>query len=199
MTRALIVYESMFGNGKAVASAVADGVRTIMPADEVEVGLAPTAVPDDVSLLVVGGPTHAFGLSRPDTRSQAAGRASGQIVSRGRGLREWLPTLRVHPGRLAAVAYGTHVRRPWLIARLRTVERAIERRFRRLGVRDVLPHESFFVEGMTGPLVPAELERARRWGERLGRMATPASGLAAGERHHAAGPERPRGSPPQRS
>ena len=199
MTRALIVYESMFGNGQAVASAVAAGLESLTPVEVVEVGLAPTTVPEDVTLLVVGGPTHAFGLSRPDTRSQAAGRASGRIVSRGRGLREWLPELRVHRGRLMAVAYGTHVRRPWLIARLRTVERAIERRFRRLGVRDVLPHESFFVEGMTGPLVPAELERARRWGERLWRMAAPASGLAAGELHRAAGPERPRGSPPQRS
>jgi hypothetical protein len=165
--RALVVYESMFGNGEAVATAIAEGLESMLPVTLLEVGRAPSFVGEDVALLVVGGPTHAFGLSRPRTRADAASRAPSGLVSRGRGLREWLPELSVITERLAAAAYGTHVHAPWAIARLRTVEWTIERRFRAVGVRSMLPRESFFVVGMMGPLLPGELERARRWGERL--------------------------------
>jgi menaquinone-dependent protoporphyrinogen IX oxidase len=39
--RALIIYESMFGNTQQVADAVGEGLARILPADIVEVGQAP--------------------------------------------------------------------------------------------------------------------------------------------------------------
>jgi flavorubredoxin len=81
MTRALVVFESMFGNTEAIAHAVADGLRSTMDVDVVEVGAAPASPADDVDLLVVGGPTHAFGLTRPSTRQDAA-RQAGHAVGR---------------------------------------------------------------------------------------------------------------------
>ncbi|HSL25245.1 MAG TPA: flavodoxin domain-containing protein [Acidimicrobiia bacterium] len=69
---ALVVFESMFGNTEAIAKAVADGLTARMAVDIVEVGVAPAVLSDDVELLVVGGPTHAFGMSRPGTRQKAA-------------------------------------------------------------------------------------------------------------------------------
>ena len=74
---ALVVYESYFGNTRTIAHAVAEGLRLE--------GVAPTvqevsaAVPTDVTgyhLLVVGGPTHAFGLSRESTRADAERRGA---------------------------------------------------------------------------------------------------------------------------
>lgn len=60
--RALVVYESMFGNTEEVARAIGEGIAASMHADVVEVGAAPDTVPADVILLVVGGPTHAFSM-----------------------------------------------------------------------------------------------------------------------------------------
>ena len=79
--RALVVYESMFGNTQAIADAVADGLAARVRVDAVEVGAAPTVVGDDVVLLVVGGPTHAFGMSRQATRQDAGRQAERGLVS----------------------------------------------------------------------------------------------------------------------
>jgi flavodoxin len=68
MMRALVVYESMFGNTQAIANAIVQGLSGRMRVEALEVGVAPATIDDDVALLVVGGPTHAFGLSRPQTR-----------------------------------------------------------------------------------------------------------------------------------
>lgn len=54
-TRALVVYESMFGNTKAVASAVARGLATRMTVDIHEVGAAPDEVDDGELDRAVGG------------------------------------------------------------------------------------------------------------------------------------------------
>jgi hypothetical protein len=61
---ALVVYESMFGDTEQVAHAIAEGVGTRAVVRVVAIGDAPTPVPDTVDLVVVGGPTHAFGMSR---------------------------------------------------------------------------------------------------------------------------------------
>jgi hypothetical protein len=112
MTRALVVYESLLGNTQAVALAIAEGLGETRPVTVREVGEAPDTIPDDVALLVVGGPTHAFGLSRPETRADAAAQTSEPVVSSGRGLREWLEALST-PGRVTpAVTFDTRVERP---------------------------------------------------------------------------------------
>lgn len=81
--RALVVFESMFGNTQVIARSVADGLAPRMRVDLVEVGAAPTALDGDVDLLVVGGPTHAFGMSRAGTRQSAAQQSQRGLVSGG--------------------------------------------------------------------------------------------------------------------
>lgn len=161
--RALVVFESMFGNTQEVAEAIADGLSGRMQVELVEVGAAPADVGDEVALLVVGGPTHAFGMSRPGTRQDAARQASDGLVSRGIGLREWLARLQRRTG-VAAAAFDTRVSRPRLPG---SAARAAEKRLRQLGFRVVAPAASFYVEGTLGPLLEGEWERARRWGEQV--------------------------------
>jgi hypothetical protein len=103
MTRGLVVFESMFGNTQVIANSVADGLAPRMQVDLMEVGVAPTALDGDVDLLVVGGPTHAFGMSRPGTRQSAAQQSQRGLVSARTGLREWLGRL---PGTSRHVAGG---------------------------------------------------------------------------------------------
>jgi hypothetical protein len=73
--RALVVFESAFGNTEKIARAINEGLTSVVPTRAVEVGGAALELEGDVDLLVVGGPTHAFGMSRPGTRQQAAKQA----------------------------------------------------------------------------------------------------------------------------
>lgn len=164
--RALVVYESMFGNTRDIASAVASGLQETMPTDIVEVSGAPTALDEDISLVVVGSPTHAFSLPRPTTREDAATRTGRELVSTGSGLREWLSALGRAPSPVGAAAFDTKADRPMLPG---SAARAAHKRLRRLRYRTVAAPESFFVTDMTGPLVDGELDRAHTWGREVGR------------------------------
>ena len=165
MRRALVVFESMFGNTRDIADAVAEGLSSSLPTASLEVGTAPSLLPDDVDLLLVGGPTHAFGLSRPGTRADAIRQAGEHVVSGGIGLREWLASLARTSGNVAVAAFDTRIAKPRVPG---SAARAAEKRLRRLGFRVVAPSESFYVTGTAGPLDEGETERARAWGEELG-------------------------------
>jgi hypothetical protein len=149
--RALVVFESMFGNTQVIAEAIADGLSGRMQVDLVEVGAAPAEVGDEVA------------LSRPGTRQDAAKQASDGLVSTRIGLREWLARPQRRTG-VAAAAFDTRVSRPRLPG---SAARAAEKRLRQLGFRVVAPAASFYVEGTLGPLLEGEPERARRWGEQV--------------------------------
>ena len=96
--KALIVYESMYGNTHAVADAVAEGIGPEADVDVRPVHAVGT-VPADLDLLVVGGPTHMHGLSPVTSRGMAASAAeedAGTLApgaTEQPGLREWLRDL----------------------------------------------------------------------------------------------------------
>src|SRR5262249_22705056 len=147
-----------------VAMAVAAGIRTHCPVGLVEVGEA-TEDLGGIDLLVVGAPTHALGLSRPDTRETATKQAPHGVVSGRRGVREWLEALdRSHNG-LVVATFDTRLGKPrWLTG---SAAKAAAKRLTRLGYRLVAAPESFIVHGTTGPLGDNELVRAHGWGEQL--------------------------------
>ena len=184
--KALVVYESMFGNTERVAAAVARGLRREgVDADLVEVGSAPTALPGDLDLLVVGAPTHAFSLSRRSTRADAV--RQGAPAERAKlGLREWLGSVRFDPARSPVVAaFDTR------IAKVRWLPKAAGPTAVRLahkhGLAVVDRPVAFVVADLQGPLVDGEVERAVAWGRQLGaecvdRVAASQSPVGA-ERH----------------
>ncbi|ANH39595.1 hypothetical protein I601_3188 [Nocardioides dokdonensis FR1436] len=62
--RAVVIYESMFGDNQQAARAIAAGLNEAgVAAEAIEVGTAPTAIGSDVDLLVVGSPDHAWGVT----------------------------------------------------------------------------------------------------------------------------------------
>lgn len=170
--RALLVFESMFGNTQAIAEAIADSLASSMSVAIVEVGAAPMVISDDVALLVVGGPTHAFGMSRPGSRRDAARMAERPLVSTGIGIREWLEAVAGDTTCTVVATFDTTAARPRLLRLIGTAARSSEKRLRRHGFRIVAPAERFYVDGTLGPLVDGEQERARRWGEQLGATLT---------------------------
>jgi hypothetical protein len=128
--RARVVFESMFGNTQVIAQAVADGLAESMNVDVEEVGSAATEIAGDVELLVVGGPTHAFGLSRERTRESAAEQAVGGVVSPGEGLREWLSAVTGGSRAIAAAAFDTRIDKPRMPG---SAAHGAEKRLRRMG------------------------------------------------------------------
>lgn len=92
ITRALVVYESMYGNTARIASAICAGLRQSIPTEMVPAYRAPTVIPGDVRLLVVGGPTHAFSMSRASTRQEARNQHT-VVMPTETGIREWLDML----------------------------------------------------------------------------------------------------------
>jgi hypothetical protein len=113
----VVVYESIYGNTRAVAEAVADGLGG---ADVMPVHAAADAALD-ADLLVVGGPTHMHGLTTTRSRRMAADAVhedGGAHVEPGAteepGLRAWLRDLPHRDGADAA-AFDTRLdKSPWL-------------------------------------------------------------------------------------
>jgi hypothetical protein len=169
--RALVVVESMFGNTQTVARAIADGLGTRLDVHLVGVGRAPAAIPPDLDLLVVGGPTHAFGMSRPSTRQAAAQQGGTTVTPVEAGLREWLDHLAGPTGPLVAATFDTRIRKHGIPG---SAARGAAKRLDRLGIPLLAPPTSFWVTDTPGPLVEGEVARARHWGEDLAiRLATP--------------------------
>lgn len=159
-----IIVESLWGNTRAVAEAVAEGLREVDPDARVTVGGTDDtpAAPEDVDLLLLGGPTHAFGMSREGTRTDAERRGSGEAPSHG--VREWIAAAPPHAG-VRVVTFDTRVKGfPGSAAG--SAAKALRKRG-----WDAEGGESFFVGGYEGPLGEGELDRARAWGTSLARRA----------------------------
>ncbi|WP_404385385.1 flavodoxin-like domain-containing protein [Knoellia locipacati] len=163
MTHAWVVYESMFGNTREIAQAVGEGLRENAQVEVHEVSTA-TPVPADLDLLVVGGPTHAFGMSRASTREDAATKAHRPVESPTMGLREWLGELGSDRAGTAYATFDTKVNHPRLPG---SAAKKAAKRLRKLGASQSADPTSFWVEGTEGPLVDGELDRARTWGRSL--------------------------------
>jgi hypothetical protein len=122
-------------------------------------------------LIVAGGPTHAFSMSRTNTRADAINRGA-QEGGRDFGLREWM----------AALPSGQHA------AKLATFDTKIEsmrhipgsaakgaaKAARKLGYEAATTAESFYVRDVDGPLVVGEVDRARAWAQQLATSVTTA-------------------------
>ncbi|HEX9259388.1 MAG TPA: flavodoxin domain-containing protein [Acidimicrobiales bacterium] len=168
--KALVVYESMFGNTHLVADRIAAGMRPRMEVEVVSVHDATAERVAAVDLVVVGAPTHAHGLPSSQSRKGAVEMAakpdSGLTLDpghAGEGLRDWFHDL--HPGRgLLAAAFDTRIDvSPLLSGR---ASKAIARRLEQHGFALVTDPESFLVDKQSH-LLEGEADRAERWGASL--------------------------------
>ena len=168
---ALVVYESMYGDTKRVAEAIAAGLSERMTAEAVEVSVAPFAIESDVDLIVVGGPTHIHGMTTGFSRSQAAQQAKTPVVSEGIGIREWLEQLRATAPAVPAAVFDTRLKGSAILTG--SAAGGFATRLRDAGFRLIAPAESFLVAGKGEPghaLLEGELERAQAWGAGLGKV-----------------------------
>lgn len=178
----LIVNESMFGNTREIAEAIAEGITKelsrapgVMATPHIDVTAvadAPTEIPDDVTLLLVGGPTHAFSMTRESTREDAARQgATGETQT---GIREWIE--RVAPrADLPVITFDTRVHVRMLPG---SAAKTASNALRHKGFDKAERGESFWVGGTAGPLSHDEVVRARAWGAALAeRLVLPAPAI----------------------
>jgi hypothetical protein len=165
--RAVVVYESFFGNTESIARAIASGLRLEhILAEAVDVAEVGDLDPLAYDLLVVGGPTHAFALSRPSTRGDAVARGGDDRYS-GLGLREWLAGLPRCTGRHRAATFDTRVSKVRHLPM--SAARSAARLLRDHGFTVVVHPVGFVVQDVEGPLEQREMERAIGWARSLAR------------------------------
>lgn len=159
--RVMVVYESIWGNTEQIAREIAAGIggETV---EVVDAASAPPAIDDDVDLLVVGGPTHAFSMTSASTRESARQQGATRIPASG--IREWIERLS-SPGKAVPVAtFDTRTVAPRLPG---SAAKKAMKKLVALGFRPVAKPETFGVHGYSGPIADGELERAHAWGAGL--------------------------------
>ncbi|MFF0292745.1 flavodoxin family protein [Kitasatospora sp. NPDC004615] len=158
--RAVIVYESMYGNTGQVAQAIAHGIRTTKPDADVRclpVAEAETEAVGDADLLVVGGPTHMRGMSTGLSRTVAAKTGAPEESP---GLRSWFRSLPAEGAGTRAAAFDTRVEGKHSGAAADGIAARLTRHNYDLTAEPV----GFLVEDVGGPLRDGELNRAKEWG-----------------------------------
>ncbi len=159
--KAIVVYESLWGNTAAIARAIAEGIgedAVALPTKE-----ADPATVAGVDLVVAGGPVFAFHLSSERTREQIREHPEPDAPPAdlsGPSIREWLESVPV--GQVAFAAFDTEVRGPFGKGAPTIARELVEK-----GYRPIAKPEGFIVAGKYGPLKEGEVERARRWGASL--------------------------------
>jgi flavorubredoxin len=163
--KAVVVYESLWGNTAAVAHAIAEGIGAETPA--VTTDAASGDVIADADLIVAGAPVLAFSLPTDAIRDNVAKTEADAPTPPDLdhpSMRSWLDSLPEGTGRCAA--FETRI---WWSPRGATGD--IEKRMERAGYRVASKAHKFVVKDKYGPLREGELERAREWGAELARGA----------------------------
>lgn len=170
--RALVVYESMYGNTHAVADAIGRGLARRAEVAVVPVDRAGEDAVSQADLVVVGGPTHVHGMTRASTRKAAVDQLEKaptlvlDPAATGPGLREWFDSLGGAGGK--AAAFDTRVDAP--AALTGRASKGIAKRLGEHGWQLVDEPESFLVD-KENRLKPGEDVRAEQWGAGLAEAA----------------------------
>lgn len=158
--KALVVYESHWGNTAAIARAIAEGIGGDTPA--LSTAEADSMAVPELDLLVAGAPVLGFRLGTEQTYDgmRAQPRKGAPADLSHPPVSSWLKS--VPPGTSVVAAFDTRVRGPFGKAApmiLKTLEAA--------GYQAAAEPKGFMVKGTQGPLRDGELDRAREWGREL--------------------------------
>ena len=149
--KAIVIYDTQFGNTEKVAKALASGIREqevqvdCVKVDEVDVNKLA-----EYDLLAIGGPTLAFGMSKPV--KDLLGKLEG-IDLRGK----------------KAFAFDTKMR--FIFSG--SAAKGIEGRLKGLGMSTIKPCSSAIVKGRDGPLEEGAEEMFRQIGAEISRSIQP--------------------------
>jgi len=162
--KAVVVYESLWGNTAAIARAIAQGIGP--EAQALSTGQASAEAIAGADLIVAGAPVIAFSLPTESVR-----KSIGQDPKHAQrppdlsqpSMGSWLAALPKGSGRAAAF----ETRLWWSLG---SATGAIAKGLQRAGYRRITKDQRFIVKGTYGPLRDGELDRAGAWGAELARL-----------------------------
>ncbi len=165
--KAIVVYESHWGNTAAIARAVAEGIGA--DAQALSTAEATAAVVAGADLIVAGAPLLGFSLPTEamvkSLAKEQPGAPAPADVSHP-AMRAWLDVL--HQGNGSAAAFETRI---WWSPG--SAAKAILGQLTKLSYQPAARPQRFIVAGRYGPLRAGEIERARGWGAALAQALLP--------------------------
>jgi len=160
--KAVVVYESLWGNTAAVARAIATGLGS--GAKALSTAEATSEEMAGVDLIVAGSPVLGFRLPTEEMRKGAHDNPGGMPPRPADlshpSMRSWLDGLPAGHG--CSAAFDTQVRGPFGKA-APTIAEALEA----AGYARLADPVGFVVKGKFGPMRKGELARACEWGSEL--------------------------------
>jgi hypothetical protein len=161
--KAVVVFESLWGNTAAVAAAIAEGLGD--GAVALSTSAADASAMEGVDLIVAGAPLLGFSLPTDQMRAGIAtnpGTGPKPDLS-SPSMRAWIAGLA--PGGARFAAFETRI---WWSPG--SAPKHIAALLEAKGYHSVSAPEKFIVTGRYGPLKAGELDRARAWGATLARI-----------------------------
>jgi flavodoxin len=152
--RALVIYDTFFGNTEKVAHAISDSLGAESSA--IRVADARHGQLDGLGLLVVGSPTRAFRPTKPISQFLDG-------IPRGalRGVKVAAFDTRMSEAELNSPMLG------FMVKIFGYASKPISDKLVRKGGELAAPPEGFIVEASEGPLRDGELERAAAWAKQI--------------------------------
>jgi flavodoxin len=154
--KALVVYDSFFGNTEKIALAIGDALSSQGDVQTLRVGDVKPEHLAGLDLLVVGSPTRAFSAS-PATKAWLKALAPNSL----RGVRVAAFDTRADMNDVNSRALTAFVKLFGYAAE--PIANSLTKR----GGMLVIPAEGFFIKDKEGPLKDGEIERATAWGRQI--------------------------------
>jgi flavodoxin len=154
--KALVVYDSVFGNTEKVAQAMGEALSEQVDAEVRKVG---DVKPEDLSgldALIVGSPTRAFSPT-PDTKTFVGSIPANSL----NGVK-----VTAFDTRIAVENTNSAILR-FMVKIFGYAAKPIANRLKRKGGELAMAPEGFFVEGTEGPMTEGEIERAKAWAKQI--------------------------------
>jgi flavodoxin len=154
--KALIVYDSVFGNTEQIAQAIGNALGSQAEVNTLRVGDVKPEQLMGLDVLIVGSPTRGF---RP---TPAISNLLKSIPKNGlEGVK-----VAAFDTRISMNDIDSRILPP-LVKVFGYAAKPIADRLKKGGGELVIPPEGFFVEGTEGPLKEGELERAADWAKQI--------------------------------
>lgn len=158
--KALVWYDSFFGNTQQIAEVVAEAIRPYVRV--VELQRIQNASPEDVEqadVLIIGSPTRGF---QPSEDTKALLRQLPRHALRGMWVAAFDTRIALH-----TIENGLF---RWIVKTGGYAASTIHKSLLRHDGQAVIAPDGFCVTDKEGPLMEGELQRARAWGNTIGQI-----------------------------
>jgi flavodoxin len=155
--KALVIYDSLYGNTEKIARTIGKVLGSPPDVETLRVGDVKPEHLSGLALLLVGSPTQRF---RPT--AAITGLLKSIPKNALKGVKVAAFDTRLTESEIEKVRILAFFVRIYGYA-----AKPISARLKKRGGELIIPPEGFFVEGMEGPLVEGELDRAAEWAKQI--------------------------------